>query len=1442
MSQSIDSISSGNVTPLSVSDTATPVQTPEQRAVQQTLEERPTPIASDLNAARTLALASLPGSVLQQSTESTLTALAARRSEKAEPTPDEMRKIRQEKLSETVQTEQTDHAEQTRRTVLVDAPKAEQSAVEGPEGTKPNDEPVGPVDVRPEVKVDPDGQKIREVVVDAVVFALLKDYRNEIVSTQKLTLEEMQEKQTRIQNILAYITEQKKALTEANDTALLSAIELRFMEMQGQVDRAMTSRTHLNARLDDIADILRSSASTEEKIAKLCNFDAVWRLGQEQTEVLRLFLSGDITSAENLLSAFKTGIGMVNGDFHDFSDGLSTALCTLFDESFRSRGLTPPTQEAFRALVTGCFRTGNSPADVIPALLGGTAWASSPAHQADLLKVFFTELATPLPEGTPDARILSRRMACVDMIFQGASREFADTALVLKKMLCPGEERMTELQHQSLLVSRALKEYVLEHQRNSSFQRGAIRHMAHSSLSARSFLLTPELVQDFARASGLDRKDFNYHMAHAAVIQLRALKAGAFPEAAESHSITSVADWCTALGLDQETARYAARLDAELDAKTPEAEEGLRKLLGAGSLFTRGLEGELAGAKAGKAVVKQAKSTAPAFFAGDKENAFYQTSGNYLAHEALDRALADLTGILDDSRFAHETGFEHNAGTIRANMQERMERLMINMNAKLIKNIEGEVDEWRKTFIKELRKLQRSSQMMQDLATAGKELTSFREKLSQEESLLAAMKADKKLVRLSWPHKHPERLRIAETVLEIEELRQSLEQAAPEARAHIESQIGDRLESLRDVDPLSLTRSRTRDELPDMDILLSTMLPRARALHFFKAERTYEGIAMSEADLAIRSIKRSRNAIMEANRTLDKTLKSLIARFGSTSVDTIRKTITAAVLKAFTESHEDIARFNLRSLPVQERVLSQLRSWGMDIPQPLLGSLVRSTVESLINDDGTLREDRLRELAGAKLTLSGKRSLDSMKQTLREEENYSRFKAGRTARRAGARGLLDDARRRHEGVRMLMDEASLPGSGFVYSRERGINIDSGKKFSPIVNKNTPISVTNLSSPLSGRLKVMAKDSLMVSNLGEGGYQVLLKGGMAAALGATIKIPLPGVILPLDGDVHGDKEKGIALTFTSREDCEAFVTAFMDKEAGLASADKKHAGEAQSEKNYDPDIWRKASQIRFVHGGSVGGDIGIGAMFTLFSETLGNAPIKISSALTFKTQVSGGLSQSVEENALGQKITFSRNVNLTQIASIGAGATANQNYVTLKGLNKTKAFALAVKQDFALVTGEKGIMPDTAMTYEFGTGGLSGELISHMFMPKDVVKKINADPSFAASFDKLVTGLPPTARLSLKCTLKASVLSEIRELMARARGMGSDEERHAAQKKVSDLLASSSSYKPDRIVVRNATPKDISKNWSPGLMAFQIARERSFLRLSASAPLEIRLPD
>lgn len=1444
MSQSIDILSSGNVTPLPASDSSTPVQTPEQSAVRQMLEERSTPISRELEAARMLSLSRLPEAALRKSEESTLATLAARSTEKPQPTPDEMRELRRAKLNETVQVERTDSAGQTRQAVQVEAPQTEQDAVEKTEDAKPNSAPVGQPDRE---YIDIEGRKVSEVEVDKAVFTLLKEYRNEIVNTERLTLEGLKTKQSHIKEILDSITEQKKHLTETDDPDLLTPIELRLMETQGQVDRAITSRSHLNERMAEIAGIVESPASIEEKIEKLCNFESVWRLGQEQTRVLQGFLSGDINAVENLLPAFEAGIGMVNEDFRDFSEGLSTALYRLFEEEFQSRSLTPPTQEAFRALTAHCFRRGDSPASVVPALLGGTAWASSPEHQSTLLKIFFDELASPPPADEGRAALLGQRMAYVDMIFQGASREFSDTALILKKMLCPGDEQLAELQHQSLMVGRALQEFVLEHQKNSSLQKKAVGHLANSSLSARSYLLTPALVKAFQDTTGLKKEDFNYHMAHAAVLQMRAMQAGILPGAKEALD-AEVTVWCTELGLDHATARYAAELDARLTTISEGGGLWMRSLIGAGALFTRGLEGELAGARAGATVVKQARSSLPTFHAAEKTNAFYQTSGNYLAHEALDRTLADLTGIIDETRFARATGFEHNDELINANMRDRMTRLMDNMYARVredsgvdLRQTEADLEAQRTAFLNDLRTMQNRSKAMQDLASSSRELVGLRQTLSENEALLAAMTADKKLVHLSWPHKHPERLRIAETVLEIEALRRDLEQADEGARPRIESNIGHLLESLRDVDPFSLTRSRNRDHIPDMDLLLGTMLPRARALHFFKARRTYDGIAMSEADLAMRNIRRCRGNIMENNRIHDRALKALVSRIGSTSIDTIRKTITAAVLKAFTESQQDFARFNLRSPAVQRQVKDQLDAWGLTLTSTLRSSLMRSTVESLINDDGTLREDKLKKLAGDELTLSGKLSLDSMKQRLREEENYSRFKAWRAGLHKEALGLIDDDRRRREGVRTLMAEAALPGSGFVYSRERGLNIDTGKKFSPIITKNTPLSVTNLASPLSVRLKAMAKDSLMVSNIGDGGYQVLLKGGMAASLGAMFKVELPNAVLPLEGDLHAEKEKGIALTFTSREDCEAFLAAFLDKEAGIRNADKKHAGEAQNEKNYDPDIWRRASQIRFVHGHSVSADLGVSAMFTLFGTTFGGSPVALSSSLTFKTKFSGGVTRSVEENALGQKITFSRSVGFSQIATIGTGATASETYVTLTGLNKAKNLSLAVRQDCTLVTGEKGIMPDTSMDYEFATGGLSGELICHMFMPEDVEKKIHADPAFATAFDKLVTGLPPTARLSLKCSLKASVLAEVRELMARARGMGSEEERHAAQKKVSELLADTASYRPSRIVVRNASPQDISKNWSPGLLAFQIARERSFLRMSSQA-LEIQLPD
>ena len=130
MSQSIDILSSDNVTSLPASDSSTPVQTPEQSAIRQMLDERSTPISRELEAARMLSLSRLPEAALRKSEESTLATLAARRTDKPQPTPDEMQELRQANLNEPVQVERTDSAGQTRQAVKVEAPQTEQDAVE----------------------------------------------------------------------------------------------------------------------------------------------------------------------------------------------------------------------------------------------------------------------------------------------------------------------------------------------------------------------------------------------------------------------------------------------------------------------------------------------------------------------------------------------------------------------------------------------------------------------------------------------------------------------------------------------------------------------------------------------------------------------------------------------------------------------------------------------------------------------------------------------------------------------------------------------------------------------------------------------------------------------------------------------------------------------------------------------------------------------------------------------------------------------------------------------------------------------------------------------------------------------------------------------------------------------------------------------------------------
>lgn len=121
---------------------------------------------------------------------------------------------------------------------------------------------------------------------------------------------------------------------------------------------------------------------------------------------------------------------------------------------------------------------------------------------------------------------------------------------------------------------------------------GAIERAAGSA-SARSFLLTPELVAALNDHGKVDIPDLNYHLAHVALLQAAAESYGllngggmtdAVPDGGNSDEpgrtkvefaplqLDRFGDWCRSLGLDAETVSYASGVAARLE--DPETESG----------------------------------------------------------------------------------------------------------------------------------------------------------------------------------------------------------------------------------------------------------------------------------------------------------------------------------------------------------------------------------------------------------------------------------------------------------------------------------------------------------------------------------------------------------------------------------------------------------------------------------------------------------------------------------------------------------------------------------------------------------------------------------------------------------------------------------------------------------------------------------------------------
>lgn len=1296
------------------------------------------------------------------------------------------------------------------------------------EDVQVEDAPDTPVDSLPE-------ERLRELAVPEELLTILREFKPSLLSSQNLSLEAMHEYDHTLSQLI-----DSELFTKDDEDSCSAVLLLRLMETQMQLGNSMASRVHLNERLADLdALVTKRDSSTEQKLDGLADLMLVYRNGVEQTRTMRQVEAGHPQSLQDAAGGEGVRTGIVGEDLDVLASALTDAIAAQLKQV---QGKSSPLDdEALRVVAKLALHTGERPEALLENLRKGVSWAFSTDHRNALVKT----LADVLPGHDP-ALSPGDAMRHVDMVFQGAYPEFSDIALDLKKQLLPGHEQDAVLQHESVVASRQLLDILLSGEGPSGKTRtDAMNRAARgvTAASARSFMLTPDKVSALTQRG--DIADFQFHLAHVAVLQKRAAERGLFPVPEET--LTALGDagtWYDSLQLDKSAAAYAKELDRQLD--NPDAgDQSMRELQNACRLFVQGFHGQTEVSGAGRIIRKQARLTGTSG-AARREHRLYESSAEYMARLALDRHIVNITGLIrPEERFTDEHDMTLNGQAV----DEAVSRHTAKLYERLLdgkspdearRNIQNKTERQRE-LLRDVQMFEAHAGTMARLARNTNEGIRLRAQLEEDEALIKSMKQNRALLHFAWPHRRSDRADTCRTVFALEKLAKKLSalpQDAPEARREsILRDIQGHLKTLKGISPFTLASSRRhREETPSLETVLGHMLPRARSLQFFESKIYVNGIPTTRAREALRRIKSTRATIARLQDGIDRSMDKLRDQFGKDNIRQLQQTVTAALYKVFAESGQALSKFSINDEQTADALQEQLRHWGLPVDRGLTRQIIKLTLASLTSADGTLRESVLRYNAeNTPLEFAGRQSAEEMKANLRKE-GKSRISAWSETRNFINNTLLSDERRRAEGVRTLLREASMPGSGFVYDRSRGIVIDTGAVFTPFTSPDSLVNLVNVGHPLSLRMRLMHNNSMTVCNVGNGCYQVLLKGGLAAALGATMKAGIPGTPMTLvaGGNVSGRGEKGLALTFRNQKDCETFLNAFMKPDSALH--DK--AGE------YDPSVWLSASQIRFIEGRTISSDLSVGVMDSLFKKALGDGFAGTGSGLV-SVALAGDMTRRVEHNATGETVTLSVKGRATLAASVSLGVVHGTISAGSPKTTKAGATSMDLEQRFKVVTGPQGLMPACCAETECMVGplkkGLIHDITRWLMLPADVCSSIGNDAAFSDAFERLINDLPPTAKLVVHRDIRPEVLTQARELLTRARMSEKADVRQKALEEAHRLLASFDSYVPTRINVMNVAPADIAKNWSPGLGAFQYARRTTFSRLRSSAPLTIPLP-
>ena len=1291
-----------------------------------------------------------------------------------------------------------------------------------------------------DVRSDPAGGKTQEILVSDDLWEELEIVRDgEGVLAGDAALEDMKRSRERLETLRERVP---------GTSAASLPVRVALDEKVFQLDRAISSRERLNAALAALDDAMAQPLEERASLLDTLLRDMLFQF-REQAEASERIKSPELSEALAAESILEQRGGISPRDAQKLEEALCRGLEKSLAEFAKKNDVLSLLQpESFQGVGRLCLDAG------VDMLEMGRTLADCLRHipgEEDAPSVLLKTALKGMTEGSD-----ASRLQYVDMLFQGAYPERADTALLLKQAVVRPESREGVVcQHELVQSLRVIQHDILDVTRNArgmgnrgvGHGRTGTIHRAAGSMSARSFVLTPSLVKALNKHDDVDIPDLNYHMAHVALLQAKAescgLLGGHAPEGkgAEDSAGTPrertplqtgvFRDWCEALGLDEETRTYASALAARLENPQTEA-RATRLLLEASERFNKGLKGTTTLDKAGRLVADTA-SMAVHRSSARHIHAMFQTSPEFLAREVLDKHIINLTGLIDANERLDidETGLELNYDKVDAAMLEQMQTLKGNseegINGGEIQQTLQQALEARARTLRGLRarrgRFITGSKAMGEFARAAGESLELRAENARRHETLQNARMEKALMKFAWPHQIREREAVCRDVVRLAEVLQHLNENDPKTLRTLSSRgqtlAEERDSLLRRLADVDLHTMRHTGRPADaqlagefVETVLPAMLSRARAVLYF----------------ADGSAEEDQKAIRNDMRTLEKHQRTIFSFagkaekvFGRDVILRLETMVVAAMLRAFLEGGADAAAFSVRDPATLDAIKGHLKNWGLDADRGVMEGLVPMVLGNMTSARGGIDMARLRrENRQVRLSLAGRVALGEKARALRETGR------GRLAARQAAAKLvsggetLRDAFRR-EGVRGLMAGAARPGQGFVYDRTRGVVLDSGRVFSPLDSR----LVTRLSvgSPLTARMEALRSNSMAVSNMGGGIYQVLLKGRAAVNVAAGLNIPLAaGFSVKAGAGMGGERSQGVALRFTGEENCRAFLEAFMDSESGL------------SDRMRNRELWLKADQIRFVNGSEVSANASLTASHALFSQKLGATRV-LALTGTASLAFSGRVRQTLEESTHGETAVFERSgsVQAGFAASTGVKDSERASLSNVNPLARSTGAGFDMLQRFRVSTGRKGLMSDTCMELECGNDRHQSLQRLRVLLPGESRAGVLRDPALFDRVRRALQKAPPSARLVAHYELKPGLLEELRGRFIEARRAG-DGRREELLNGIHERLASRDSYEPTRLIVRMNRPSPISKSYSPGLGGMRIVRSNTMLSMDSIA--------